>query len=236
MQPGLDDLISDCVHCGFCLPTCPTYDLWSEEMDSPRGRIVLMKELAGGEISPELVTHVDRCLGCMACVTACPSGVQVRPARQPGPSRDRAALPAPAPRAPQAQGDLRDVPAPPPARSAIPFLPLARFAPFDFARLAPEKPPRITLPEGGRRGRARSASCRAASNARSSPTSTPRPSPCSSPRATRSTPLPSSNAAARSSCTPVRPTRAERRAREVAEVFADVGHHRHQRRRAAAPG
>ena len=45
-------------------------------MDSPRGRIVLMKELADGEISPELVTHVDRCLGCMACVTACPSGVQ----------------------------------------------------------------------------------------------------------------------------------------------------------------
>jgi glycolate oxidase iron-sulfur subunit len=69
------DLIADCVHCGFCLPTCPTYELWGEEMDSPRGRIVLMKE-GHEEISAPLVTHLDRCLGCMACVTACPSGVQ----------------------------------------------------------------------------------------------------------------------------------------------------------------
>jgi glycolate oxidase iron-sulfur subunit len=69
------ELIDDCVHCGFCLPTCPTYTLWGEEMDSPRGRIVLIKE--GHEaISPPLVEHLDRCLGCMACVTACPSGVQ----------------------------------------------------------------------------------------------------------------------------------------------------------------
>ena len=72
--PALD-LISDCVHCGFCLPTCPTYVLWGEEMDSPRGRIVLMKE-GHEEISAPMVTHLDRCLGCMACVTACPSGVQ----------------------------------------------------------------------------------------------------------------------------------------------------------------
>jgi glycolate oxidase iron-sulfur subunit len=69
------ELIDDCVHCGFCLPTCPTYTLWGEEMDSPRGRIVLMKE-GYEEISPPLVEHLDRCLGCMACVTACPSGVQ----------------------------------------------------------------------------------------------------------------------------------------------------------------
>jgi glycolate oxidase iron-sulfur subunit len=69
------NLIADCVHCGFCLPTCPTYALWSEEMDSPRGRIVLMKE-GYEEVSAPLVTHLDRCLGCMACVTACPSGVQ----------------------------------------------------------------------------------------------------------------------------------------------------------------
>src|SRR6195256_479792 len=77
-RPPQQDLIDDCVHCGFCLPTCPTYTLWGEEMDSPRGRIVLMKEgLRGGsELSPTLVTHIDRCLGCMACVTACPSGVQ----------------------------------------------------------------------------------------------------------------------------------------------------------------
>jgi glycolate oxidase iron-sulfur subunit len=66
------------VHCGFCLPTCPTYSLWGEEMDSPRGRIVLMKEglEEGSELSAPLVQHIDNCLGCMACVTACPSGVQ----------------------------------------------------------------------------------------------------------------------------------------------------------------
>ena len=69
------DLIADCVHCGFCLPTCPTYLLWEEEMDSPRGRIVLMRQ-GYEEISAPLVEHIDRCLGCMACVTACPSGVQ----------------------------------------------------------------------------------------------------------------------------------------------------------------
>ncbi len=70
-------LIGDCVHCGFCLPTCPTYVLWGEEMDSPRGRIYLMKEgLEGEEMSDSMVSHFDACLGCMACVTACPSGVQ----------------------------------------------------------------------------------------------------------------------------------------------------------------
>ena len=72
------ELIDDCVHCGFCLETCPTYSLWHEEMDSPRGRIVLIKEglEPGSRMSAELVTHIDRCLGCMACVTACPSGVR----------------------------------------------------------------------------------------------------------------------------------------------------------------
>jgi glycolate oxidase iron-sulfur subunit len=71
------DLINDCVHCGFCLPTCPTYVLWGEEMDSPRGRIHLMKQQTEGEpLSPSVVQHFDACLGCMACVTACPSGVQ----------------------------------------------------------------------------------------------------------------------------------------------------------------
>ncbi|GAA3214739.1 (Fe-S)-binding protein [Nonomuraea helvata] len=70
-------LINDCVHCGFCLPTCPTYVLWGEEMDSPRGRIHLMKQhVEGTPITPEMAGHFDACLGCMACVTACPSGVQ----------------------------------------------------------------------------------------------------------------------------------------------------------------
>ncbi len=70
-------LVGDCVHCGFCLTTCPTYSLWGEEMDSPRGRIHLMKQgLEGEPLSDSMVQHWDACLGCMACVTACPSGVQ----------------------------------------------------------------------------------------------------------------------------------------------------------------
>jgi glycolate oxidase iron-sulfur subunit len=69
--------VSDCVHCGFCLPTCPTYLLWGEEMDSPRGRVYLMAEgLEGEPMSASMVQHFDACLGCLACVTACPSGVQ----------------------------------------------------------------------------------------------------------------------------------------------------------------
>ncbi len=73
-----DSLISDCVHCGFCLPACPTYVSWGEEMDSPRGRIDLMKGVSDGVIPLDEVVrgHIDACLGCMACVTACPSGVR----------------------------------------------------------------------------------------------------------------------------------------------------------------
>ncbi|MFB4315392.1 heterodisulfide reductase-related iron-sulfur binding cluster [Actinomadura sp. 21ATH] len=75
--PGLPELLGDCVHCGFCLPTCPTYVLWGEEMDSPRGRIHLMEQhQEGAPMSAPMVQHFDRCLGCMACVTACPSGVR----------------------------------------------------------------------------------------------------------------------------------------------------------------
>ncbi len=66
----------DCVHCGFCLPACPTYQLWGEEMDSPRGRIHLITQmLDGAQVSEVAVSHLDRCLGCMACLPACPSGV-----------------------------------------------------------------------------------------------------------------------------------------------------------------
>jgi len=72
------ELLDDCVHCGFCLPHCPTYQSWGEEMDSPRGRIDLMKGLRDGNVAltSDVVAYFDRCLGCMGCVTACPSGVQ----------------------------------------------------------------------------------------------------------------------------------------------------------------
>jgi glycolate oxidase iron-sulfur subunit len=100
-HPPSQELIDDCVHCGFCLPTCPTYVLWGEEMDSPRGRIYLMEIGRQGEpMNDEMVRHFDQCLGCMACVTACPSGVQydklIEATRQqverryPRPRRDRA--------------------------------------------------------------------------------------------------------------------------------------------------
>src|SRR5579864_6043114 len=76
-HPPSLDIINKCVHCGFCLPTCPTYALWGEEMDSPRGRIYLMKMAAEGTatMNPTWVGHFDACLGCVACMTACPSGV-----------------------------------------------------------------------------------------------------------------------------------------------------------------
>jgi len=79
---SLDDetfeLLMDCVHCGFCLPTCPTFALTGDETDSPRGRLYYMRLLAEGRIDPNesVLTHLDRCLECRACETACPSGVR----------------------------------------------------------------------------------------------------------------------------------------------------------------
>src|SRR6266436_4783842 len=77
LHPPSREIIDQCVHCGFCLPVCPTYALWNEEMDSPRGRIYLMKLAADGQagMNSQWVGHFDTCLGCMACMTACPSGV-----------------------------------------------------------------------------------------------------------------------------------------------------------------
>ena len=72
-----DRILRACVHCGFCTATCPTYVLLGDELDSPRGRIYLIKEMLekGRPPTPEVVKHIDRCLSCLACMTTCPSGV-----------------------------------------------------------------------------------------------------------------------------------------------------------------
>ena len=80
LGPQIEEMagaVEACVHCGFCLPTCPTYQVLGEEMDSPRGRILLMKSVLEDRLPvQEAMPYIDRCLGCLACVTACPSGVE----------------------------------------------------------------------------------------------------------------------------------------------------------------
>jgi glycolate oxidase iron-sulfur subunit len=77
LDPPDAEALLDCVHCGICLPVCPTYAVLRQEMDSPRGRLYLMRAAAEGRVglSASFVTHMDRCLGCRACESACPSGV-----------------------------------------------------------------------------------------------------------------------------------------------------------------
>src|SRR3569833_3460751 len=79
-DPGLarvDSMLKRCVHCGFCTATCPTYLLLGDELDSPRGRIYLIKEMfeSGKPATPPVVKHIDCCLSCLSCMTTCPSGV-----------------------------------------------------------------------------------------------------------------------------------------------------------------
>ncbi|MBE3638351.1 glycolate oxidase subunit GlcF [Mangrovicoccus algicola] len=79
-DPGLaraNEILRACVHCGFCTATCPSYQVLGDELDSPRGRIYLIKDMleSGRPADAETVTHIDRCLGCLACMTTCPSGV-----------------------------------------------------------------------------------------------------------------------------------------------------------------
>ena len=72
-----ENILRSCVHCGFCTATCPTYQLLGDELDGPRGRIYLIKQvLEGNEISRKTQSHLDRCLTCRACETTCPSGVK----------------------------------------------------------------------------------------------------------------------------------------------------------------
>ena len=165
IRPPKLDLISDCVHCGFCLPTCPSYLVFEEEMDSPRGRIVLMRigHEEGSTVSPEMTTHFDQCLGCMACVTACPSGVQydklierVRPQIERHGDRtwaERALR--------RAIFALFTHPAR--LRALVPFMALQRLLPFKvpFGDLAPRVPlraavqrlPQVSPANGEKRGR-----------------------------------------------------------------------------------
>ena len=72
-----EEIIRKCVHCGFCTATCPTYVTLGNELDSPRGRIYLIKDMLenGRPADTQIVTHIDRCLSCLSCMTTCPSGV-----------------------------------------------------------------------------------------------------------------------------------------------------------------
>ena len=79
-DPGIqraNEILRSCVHCGFCTATCPTYQVLGDELDSPRGRIYLIKDMLENDRIPDekLVRHVDRCLSCLACMSTCPSGV-----------------------------------------------------------------------------------------------------------------------------------------------------------------
>ncbi len=160
-RPPELDLITDCVHCGFCLPTCPSYAVFEEEMDSPRGRIVLMRigHEEGSEVSAEMTTHLDRCLGCMACVTACPSGVQydrlierARPQiERHGPRSRRERL--------LRKGIFALFTHPGRLRAAVPFMnlpvpkPFGHLAPKVSTRAAMRRLPEVTPAVGERRGR-----------------------------------------------------------------------------------
>jgi len=164
-RPPELDLIKDCVHCGFCLPTCPSYAVFEDEMDSPRGRIVLLRigHDEGSEVSAEMTTHLDRCLGCMACVTACPSGVQYdRLIERARPQVERHGVRT------RRERLLRDgifalFTHPGRLRAAVPFMALQQKLklPVPFANLAPKVPvrqafrqlPEVTPAVGERRGR-----------------------------------------------------------------------------------
>ena len=206
------DMVSDCVHCGFCLPTCPTYRLWGEEADSPRGRILLMGARLDGtvELTDTTVERFDRCLGCMACLSACPSGVQydalIELTREHVEQEHRRSF---------TDRLLRTLifqtfPNPRRLRVALALAPLGKVLPMPRAfRPLVALTPVLPQPGGAgasHAGAGRGASpawgcCSAACSARSSATSTPRRRACSPPTASRSSPRSSRGAAARSRST-----------------------------------
>jgi len=74
---AVKDIVNKCVHCGFCTATCPTYQVLGDELDGPRGRIYLMKQMVeGAPVTAKTQSHLDRCLTCRNCETTCPSGVR----------------------------------------------------------------------------------------------------------------------------------------------------------------
>src|SRR5437879_7809396 len=86
---GIDfELFLDCIHCGLCLTSCPTYEILGTEMDGPRGRIYLMRAVTEGRLAPDASVreHLDLCLDCRACESACPSGVQYHKMLEPFPA------------------------------------------------------------------------------------------------------------------------------------------------------
>ncbi len=91
-----DKILRACVHCGFCTATCPTYVLLGDELDSPRGRIYLIREMLEKDQPPtqEVVKHIDRCLSCLACMTTCPSGVNYMHLVDQARGQDREGIPA----------------------------------------------------------------------------------------------------------------------------------------------
>ncbi len=165
-----NDILRSCVHCGFCIATCPTYVLLGDELDSPRGRIYMMKQMFEAEApaTEEVVTHIDRCLSCLSCMTTCPSGVHYqhlvdhgrrhieetyqRPAMErlirwglamtiPYPSRFRLTLTA----AMLARPFARLLPQT--------FRPMLALAPRRLAKRSPVDTPQVIAAEGERRGR-----------------------------------------------------------------------------------
>src|SRR5262249_17503433 len=152
-----EKILRTCVHCGFCTATCPTYVLLGDELDSPRGRIYLIKDMleSGRPATADVVKHIDRCLSCLACMTTCPSGVHSRPLvdHGRGPSewtyerpwmdrklRDLLAWPFP-----NNGGSRRALQAANLARPLAPFFEAIRLKPLaEMLRLAPSQlPPRF---------------------------------------------------------------------------------------------
>ncbi len=144
-----EGILRKCVHCGFCIATCPTYVLLGDELDSPRGRIYLIKEMleSGKAASARVVTHIDRCLSCLSCMTTCPSGVNYMHLVDHARARIEETFARPWPE--RLLRGLLALALPRPALfrlallAALPVRPLARLLPGRLAALVSMAPPRV---------------------------------------------------------------------------------------------